>query len=341
MITLMEKIPAISGMFSPLPVLPGLEVGDYEEMKVAALASPTSPGRKLAVAASLTDTTSPEVYVAGNLPDGTEIEVVVEGVPDSLLNQTSFTGTAKVILKSRWGKSEAIRGTDGKSAPKGRFRVYAYDAKDQSSAQASSAVGMYTVSTDKTWEKAPAGRRLTAVKYYFLGGKNDEDYKSRLKQYHDSLRAKVLKELEEIKQLTKTLEGQLEASVTQFQASRSKKGKPSKNQLKTWEDAHSKWVKMFSQLQESFKTWTPESLEKERFYGALYLRVTLYAQSIEKIHGLHNGYFADKADPAALDAQVAAETQNAVKIFTDLTTKTSQAEMQANNPVGLPKRESQ
>src|SRR6185295_7950409 len=92
--------------------------------------------------------------------------------------------------------------------PKGRYRIFAYEAEQQP-ADVVEKLASLQPSAEKIWEKAPAGRKLTSVQFYFLGGDNDVHYKDRLKEYHERLRGMVAKELEEIKMVSSTVEKNL------------------------------------------------------------------------------------------------------------------------------------
>ena len=99
---------------------------------MAARGSAESGLPQAAIALSRADAGSPAVYVSSNLPDGAAIDVYIDGVPDTLLNQMSFSSKLRAVMSEKIGKTAVIRFPDGRPIPKGDYLLVAIDAEDQS-----------------------------------------------------------------------------------------------------------------------------------------------------------------------------------------------------------------
>ena len=339
LLKLAEKVPALGKWISPIPALEDVSSEDYETLKAAAVQKPEE-GIKLAIAASTADLFMPAFYVASNLPNGAAIDVYVEGIPDTLLNQLSFSGKVQATLDKKLGKTGPARFADGKPLPRGEYVVYATESQQQPDSVKAILANVPPV-TVKVPDNLPRGLKLLVSKPVFLGGAKDTTYESRLKDFHDKLRAKAGAELSEVKQLSATLEGQLTATNTKYTQLHglARNGKPSFAAKKAWNDFSTQWSKLDTQLKDGFAKWTDQALQTEYFYGMLYSLTKSAGDAVEKLHQLHSDFFDGKIDPRTFEIQHGSSVSIAQNAISALKSKIDQAEHLAPTPNGMPRRE--
>ena len=340
-----DKFPALGKWISPIPALDDVSPEDYEELKNASKAKLDKDGAKLAVALSKTDLFSPTFYVASNLPDGAQLDVFIVGIPETLLNQLSFVGQSQAVITKKLGKSSPVRFSDGKLVPRGEYMVYAMESETQPP-QVKPVVGSVAgfadslkLVKDAPGAALPRGRKLVIAKTYFLGGNRDNVYAARLKEFHDKLQARAKGELAEARQFSGTLESRLQMSVAKFAELR-KGSRVTPAQKKAWTAFHKQWSDMSAQLDQTFQKWTPESLEKDYFYGILFQLTQQAGAAIERAHGFHDQYFTTKVPSAsAFDIQVGEAVSQAQGAVNALKAKIDQAENLPPTQNGMPRKE--
>jgi len=332
-------VPAIAPWISPIPSLEDVTPEDYETLKSAAMQK-LAAGPKIALALSTGDAFVPTFYVSSNLPDGALIDIYVEGIPDTLLNQLAFHGKVQATIDKKLGKSGVVHSPDGKPLPRGEYIAYATESAQQPDAVKTQLASVPPV-TAKIPPLLPKELKLLVSKSVFLGGLKDATYTSRLKEFHDKLRAKASAELAEIKQLEATLESQLSQTSNKYNQLRglSRAGKPSFAARKSWTDFNTQWAKLEESLQQSFSKWTDPVLETEYFYGVLYSMTKAAGDAIEKLHLLDADFFNGKTDVKAFDIQRGSAISIAQSAVAALKNKISQAESMTPTPNGMPRRE--
>jgi hypothetical protein len=339
LLKLADKVPAVGKWVSPIAPLDDVDPEDYDALKQAAMSKLEDGGPKLAVAPSNSDPFAPVFYVSSNLPDGAVIDVYLEGIPDTLLNQLSFSGKAQTTIIKKLGKTGAIHFGDGKPLPRGDYVVYATEAAQQPN-DVQTLLANVPPASAKVPASLPVGLRLLASKPVFLGGAKDGTYSSRLKEFHDRLRTKANTELAEVKQLSATIEGQLSSTSSKYSQLRKLGGtKPSFAARKAWNDFNSQWTKLEAQLRESFDKWTDQALANDFFYGILYTMTKSAGDSVAKLHQMQGDFFAGKVDPKAFEIQRGSALSTAEAAVSALKNKISQAENLAPTPNGMPRRE--
>ncbi|MGK5087803.1 GYF domain-containing protein [Bdellovibrionota bacterium FG-2] len=308
LLKLSDRYPALLKWVSPISRLPDIAPEDYEELKAAARAKLEVDGPRVGIALSRADLTNPTFHVASNLPENTLVELKLDGIPDTLLNQLSFSTKTSATINKRQGKTGPIGFPDGKPIPRGSYQI---------------AVSQNT--------------KVLLTKTLFLGGAKDASYTERLNEFHEKMRAKATTELSEIKQFSLTLEGQLSLTLDKFAAL--KKGKVTPAQRKAWNQFHPVWIGIMHQMGETFSKWTPETIEKDTFYGSLYQLTQQVAQAVEKVHRFHHSYFTEPVDPKGFEIQLGEAAASASTALATLKAKIEQAEKLPTTPNGLPQRE--
>ncbi|MBC7692200.1 MAG: DUF4339 domain-containing protein [Methylotenera sp.] len=338
---LVARFPALAQFISPIPTLDDVAPEDYEELKAAA--SPGQPTR-LAVAVSRADLMAPLFYVSGNLPDGAQVDVWVEGVSDTLLNQTAFSGHATAKMNQKLGKTETLRMADGKPIPRGQYLLFVTEGDSQPDPvkPVISALPNSTVQVPATLQSQLKEKKLLTRKSYFLGGPRDQTYVARLKEFHDRIMAKSSNERVEVKQFTALLESQIDGSIATFDKLRKGPAKPTKAQLaakaKAWDDFNVKWVQVEEQINQAMAKITPDALTNEYFYGPLYQLTQQTAQETNKMHELHHAFFKSTPDMASFDIQLGEVTSQVRAALTTLKTKFDEVEKLPATASGLPQK---
>lgn len=307
---IIDHVPVVGEWISPIPALQGVSPEELAGLKRAAIAKRTGASLSVAdFAVGRADPLAPQFYVAANAPDGTPLELTIEGISDTLLNQVGFQAKLPVTLQKRFGQTLPLKQLDQRLIPRGEYRV--------------------TVTSGSTTPGVPS--TTLASRTVFLGGTKDATYTSRLKEYHDRLRDKARQELSELKQYSATLESQLNSTLTSFPKM--------KKQRKAWPKFHDQWTKMQSQLEIIFSQWTPERLAGEFFYAPLFTLTQQAAQALAQVHGLHHGYFVGGVDAKSFDIQLGEATSGARATLLQLKMKIDQAEKLPPTPNGMPRRD--
>lgn len=335
-----ERFPAVSKWISPIPAIEDVSPAEYKDLKEASTGNLAETGPKVAIAMSTADPTLPVFYVSSNLPDGTMIEIFLEGVGETLLNQLGHSSHHKVVLRKRLGKSEAIRQPDGKPLAKGQYEIYAVDAEQQPD-ETRSTINALPPLNAKVPATVSKGFHILATRSYFLGGAKDDTYSTRLKEFHDRLKEKTKTELTELRQYAETLQSQLNASLTKFATTRAPaKAKPSPAKKKDWATFHASFSGMATQIKDSFAKLSPEALKTDYFYGMLYERTVNTFKSLETLHETQNSYFTNPpADLSTLEIKLSQLQSEASSSVAALITKIDQAEKLPPSAGGMPSRE--
>ena len=99
--------------------------------------------------------------------------------------------------------------------PRGEYAIYATENSQQPDVVKAILAGIPPV-TAKAAAALPKELKLLVSKSTFLGGNKDAIYSSRLKDFHDKLRAKATAEIAETKQLAATVESQLAQTTAKY-----------------------------------------------------------------------------------------------------------------------------
>jgi hypothetical protein len=336
LLTLAEKVPALSHWISPLPHLEDVSPEEYEDLKIAAKDNVEAGGPRVALALARGTPLFPAFYVSSNLPDGAQFHIYVIGKSDTLLDQLSFGSQVDVTISKKLGKSSLVRYADGKPIPRGEYTVYLTSAEVQP-VQVKSYIAALSGITTNIPSELPKNLKVIAQKVYFLGGNKDASYLERLREYHNKLQLKAANELNEIRQFALTLESQLESTKVKFGLLR--KGKITPKQRQLWDAFHVEWMKLQGQLDQIFMNWSPEVIQAEFFYGMLYALVHQVGQDIEKVHGFHHSYFNGVQDLKTFDIQLGAALSSAESSLSLLKSKGDQARSMQPTLNGMPRKD--
>ncbi len=331
-----EVVPALGTWISPIPALEDVSVEEYKELRAAAMAGLENGAPKIAVAHSTADPTSPAFYVASNLPEGAVIDLFIEGTPESLLNQLSFSTRTQVVISKKFGKSVAVKYPDGKSIPRGKYTIYAVEGETQPAAVAA-ILSKLQPATAKVAPSVTKGFKLLATREYFLGGNKDANYLARLKEYHDKIREKAQLELAELKQFAVTLESNFHSTQTNY-ASISKQKNPALRK-KQWIGFHTQWKSFAEQFVLFFANKPASTLATDFFYGTVYQAVDQVFHAIQDVHSVQNNFILGQGDKNTIDIQLGQSIAVAGGSLAALKAKIEQIEKMQPGPGGLPRKD--
>ncbi len=266
LLKLRNDVPFLADLISPIPEVSDVSPIDYQELKNAA-GFPIDQGPKVAIAASGGDTLSPSFYIATNLPDGARFDLFIKGVPGTLLNRTEFFTSGVIETQSGLGKSEVLKFPDGTPIPRGEYELYVVESEKQSP-QAGALIDSYAVHSGQYPDFVRENHKIFKKQTLFLGGKKDNQYLVRLKNYHDSLMKRAQIELNELSQFSSTLISQYNSTVTTFR--KLKKGKRTNKKKRTWKKFATRWYQLQDQMIDTFSKWNDETIEKDRFFFSMY-----------------------------------------------------------------------
>jgi hypothetical protein len=330
-----EKVPALAKWLSPIPELQDVSIEDLAELRGAAVASITTPGQKVGLVMSKRGPESPSFYVVANAPDGARVKLMLEGVANTLLNQTSFNLSIPLTLEKKLGRTQPIRALDGSQLPRGSYLVTIFEMAENSPEvrEALDVLALPGHATNK-----PGELHALASKTYFLGGPKDATYASRLQEYHKALGKKAGDEMMEIKAYADHFEKQLTESGERFHFLETGKASPARKKM--WAEFHSKWQKSWGQMNDTFSKTTPEALKSEHLYPNLYLMTMQAAQAVERVHDFQNS-FVTGGDKSALEIQIGEAKSTASTSVEALKHRIEQIEKAPGSPDGMPVREEQ
>lgn len=281
-----QWVPALQILFSPIGDIEGVQPEELRELRAAAVSK--IPGT-VGLAVLKDELLSPTLYVAANLPNGTVLDVRVEGVPDTLVSQTSLSATTQVTLEGNLARTDPVRQLDGRPLVQGQYWVQVTPADDakQSSDARQALAGL------------PAESKIAYKKAYFLGGRKDDSYSQRLKEFHDRLARKSTDELHEIRQYFSTLDLQLQSTNREYDQASS--NKVPKAGAKAWNAAHSKWTRLQTQLESGFSKWTDGLSRGEYYQASLYELTRQLGDHVSQLHTAQHALMTNKGTNKAQD----------------------------------------
>lgn len=271
---------------SPIPKELKVSAADRAALETAARAD-VSKDIRLAVALDQEDPTTPFLHVATNLPDGAVVNVYVEGLGETLLNYFEFTSLSKLVISKKMARTNRLTHPDGKPLPRGKYNVYVYVPAVQNP-DVTKAIEMFPDVTATNPKVAANKPKALLEKPMFLGGDEDEVYRTRLNEFHQKVREKAAKEVMELKQFLQALQGQADLSLAKFTAN--SKGAKSKVQVNEWRKFRLQWTQFSDTMNRQFKAWSDQGYQ-DVYYADLYAAMKDAGGLIVQMHEAQNRYF--------------------------------------------------
>lgn len=314
---MLDRIPFVSDWLSPIPALEQIDSADVTRLRQVARAPLEQAGPQAALAVSK-DRQRATVFVASNLPDGARLELRVEGVQGTLLNQPTLKMTVPMTVAKQFAQSQPLIQEGGRPLPQGDYTL-------------------------AVWGASLEAPKVLETRSVFLGGLKDSIYIERLKKYHDELRLRAKSELVELGQLALTVSSQARESIQTFDKLQKIKGPKA---AKAWNAFHAKWSKLLSSMLLEFKNWTPERLRSERFYSGLFGSAKDAAERLQHIQELQDQFFnpklapkmphASSAENKELNQEIATQREHFAGWMSQLETQIKKAQATVDTPDGIP-----
>ena len=206
-----------------------------------------------------------------------------------LLERLKVSVEATVSAHGGVAKTPAFREEDGKSFPRGEYRVT-----------------IQCLTCEKTTEATPGAKPAPPTvgqKTFFLGGVRDQDYDQRLKTYHDKLQQEAADEVVEIKQVLATLDSQFRDTSIKFEKVLIARA-PDIQGPTTWPAFNANWVHLQDGLESLFKRWTPDALENGFVYGRTYTFLKDAGRKIQAFHKEQTDYLVTRKVNPATEARI-------------------------------------
>ncbi len=336
-----QWVPQLQRWVSPIPYLSGVEKAELSELR--SNAQRANPPR-LALALDRTDSSSPSFHVSSALPNGTKLDLVLIGTPETLLSQTSLELKATTEVVNRLATFEGLRQLDGRPIAQGDYRVFVMES--DSGAQLPEVEAALNELPDSgeniPSEVAISGRRkLFIQKTYFLAGEKDDTYSKRLKDFHERLRTRSADELKELAGIVQTLTLQLTSTIEEHaKISNGKMSKAAeKNAEKNWNEFHDKWTGQQTQLDTNFAGWAEALAQKEFYHWGLYQMVKQLSERVSQLHvQQHSGVLIRPTDEKEFQAQLNERQKAAREALTELDRKLNESRKLNEGVDGMPKR---
>ncbi len=337
--SVVAKAPFLKSAIKLVPRLADVKPSELSELD-SARSTALDAGARIGIGLSNSDPNRPSFYLTSNLPNQTQLTVLLIGEPDTLLNRLQYTGQMNVTLSHGFTKSEVFLLEGGQPLPKGDYRVYVYDSLEQQDEAAKAELGGLNPNrgTEKLPTEVPQSAKVVIAKKFFLGGERDQTYLTRLKAFHENIRQKADRELSELHQYAETLILQHNSLTGEFQKMYKAK-KVTAAMKNAWKKDSAAWLQISGQLDQTIQTWSKETLQNEFFYGKAYELVKNAFQSMRTLFQLEIDFFEKNLDRTAFEIQhgkllsEARDSLDLMKNKTEILFKAPKAQ------TGLPSRE--
>jgi hypothetical protein len=337
LVSMVDRFPFLSSTFRLVPQFTDLKPEDQKELEDAQVGLPEN-GVKLAIALSKNDPNRPFFYLSSNLPHGTKLDALLIGNNETLLNRLQYNTQVPVVLQHGIGKTEILLAEGGQPLPKGEYTLFVSESNDQDEAIAH-AFADYTPSRVQTkMTLVPSSSHFLFSKTVFIGGERDQTYLTRLKAFHDKVKANAERELLELKQYADTLQLQYTTLTTEF-GKVAKNSKISPAAKANWKRSTTQWQQINAQLEQTISTWTKETLQNEYFYGKVYELVKSAFESLKSLYTLENNYVDAPSDPTSFQIQQGKALSEAREAMDVLRAKVELILKAPKTSSGLPTRE--
>jgi len=254
-----------------LPVLADVSAEDTRALRDAAAADLRREGPVAALAKSSHETVAPSFYITSNLKDGAKLDVRVQGVSDTLVNRFEIVAQTSTELSEHIAHTRNFLRADGHPFNRGEYIVSVMHEG-----------------------------KLLAQRTYFVGGNKDQKYQDALRKYHEHLAKQARSELVELKQISKTLNRQVNALSATVQNTCLTR--------KQWEHFDRQWL---PQQEPVANAWTKDT--DEHFYFEIYEQLKAQLDQTNTIHKTFAANMMADSQLIATLSDTQASVQTAIK----------------------------
>jgi hypothetical protein len=280
------------GLTSPLGSLDDVSPDQLELLRAAAGAN-LKDGPQAAIAASTQNPDKPTIYVASNLPDGTNLSFQLKAEPGAVLSEGPVELRFPLAIAKHLARSRSLHGPDGGALAPGEY-VATVVATDEQTPDVQALL--------KKTPLAPVTRKL------FLGGVKDAAFGAKLEE----VRKKRLEKGVAEQKLGTLTASQLEHQLTAVWRATDRLSKITDKAglLKAWQEFGPPWAAA-----------NPEPLEKGTVYPEFFSALHDLWGDETKIHELQGGVATGSADAAKTWPQVTALYAQAYRKLTAVKSK--------------------
>ena len=215
---------------------------------------------------------TPAFHVFSKLPDQTELQLTLKGVPGTLLKQPRYESRQKVKIQQGHATSADFLNHDGGPLP----------------------YGEYTLSVT-----SPAGE-LLSERTYFIAGQKPADYEQQLKATLDGHAEKTKLEKKELKQILNLIRNQYELNGARFTHyhNRVRAGQT----MVTWPKFRAEWASIQDQIRMTLENGNPEAARNTRILEQQHQSILTIDQEMRRLQEEQNRYLNSGAiDAPSLD----------------------------------------
>lgn len=235
---------------------------------ISVIKSDLAGGARFATALATGEEMNPTFFIASNLPNGTNLTVLLQGRKGTLINAISYEKKVFVEVQNHLARTSRFLLDGTKPLPKGEYLLVIYEADAQNTV-----VSQALQSLPKRMPPSmiPKEKVAFTMDTYFLGGKKDEDYLARLKEFNQRIQSRITQEIAELKQISVTLESMANESAVKFFGL----AKPplDKKKKAQWQKYHGTYLTMAGQIKTALSKLTPQLLHQEYALPDLYTKL--------------------------------------------------------------------
>jgi hypothetical protein len=269
----------------------------------------TTKNPKLIVLEKFKGLKDPVLVGSVNLPEGSSLEIKIQGKPDTLLGTYRFEKTMNLTLKGPYFQTEEIRGLSGEYISPGEYLV------------------------DVTCQSCDKENLVLSQTVFKFGISNQGLYQKDLKSFHQRTRDTASVELDELRDLHDTLLDQFQKSQSIYNRSIGSKTISSWNQFAvSWLATQNKIVEMFEQVQ-------ADGFSSKIYYLSIYEAYGLMTRMIFELHVLQDKYLTNTGKSIELAQRVNELSQNIKHKMTYLKSQTDLMRVNLADSKGVPSME--
>jgi len=265
-----------------------------------------------------TEVESPYFYISSNLKETSTITLNIEGIPDTLIDQFYFKMYTDLKIENGWIRTPILRQKDGKAISQGEYK--------------------FQISCKNCPEWPQSKNTSLYEKTLFLGGKRESNYDGKLKNYHLSLRKQAQSEIQDIRQISETLEKQLNDTTLEFDQLLRQRFLSTPERSRTWKTFHNRWTQLQNQLDLLYNSWSPEILSEKIFYGELYAKLKTAAADIKNIHSKQNNYIQTQIKDDQQEYEISSDISLVQSSIQQIRIKSNLTERLPSSANGMPQR---
>ena len=194
----------------------------------------------------------PRFFIASNAVDGERYEVVLAGVPETLVGRVRYFKSVELRLADGWAETPAFLQEDGRPLVPGEYKLYVRSLRN-----ARALDGRKQFEASLPWDKNPP-------KTFFLGALRDANYQQRLNEYRKNLISTSKAELQELSEYLNTILSLWDKRVQGSAIDETS-------------------ISMIRQMNDVFASWTEDSVERDFQFDEFYRDVKAGGKTLYEI----------------------------------------------------------